>query len=242
MLWKVTVKLVDKFNTKQPDDSFEESRHGRISWGQWQFIWNKEKKGTDTSIHRGPDSPTAKSSVMTDGAGFDNDWYAEHAFTISCICKKWATDSTSSTFCRFKVSFAVYIKSRTWPKPETTFIKTTHPVRQQRRGRDRVEHITWRGQTCCIANVQMYHILLVQKEGAEVHAAGSQHSLVGLEVHTVHDKGAVTQQALLALPVKLLQNFPTVPRELHRPEGQALWIKRMKCGARGSLKRLWWSG
>lgn len=65
----------------------------------------------------------------------------------------------------------------------------------------------------------MHHIFLVKEEGAEVDAAGRQHSFVGLEVHPVHNKGAVTQQALLALAVKLLQHLPTVPRELHRRDG-----------------------
>lgn len=80
----------------------------------------------------------------------------------------------------------------------------------------------------------MHHIFLVQEECAEVHTAGCQHSFVSLEVYPVHNKGAVTQQALLALAVELLQNLPTVPWELHRPgrsrmvkdafrEAQALW-------------------
>lgn len=63
----------------------------------------------------------------------------------------------------------------------------------------------------------MHHIFLVQEEGAEIDTAGCQHSFVGLEVYPVHNKGAVTQQALLALAVELLQNLPTVPWELHRP-------------------------
>lgn len=65
----------------------------------------------------------------------------------------------------------------------------------------------------------MHHIFLVQEEGTEVDTAGRQHSFVGLEVHPVHDKGAVTQQSLFTLAVKLLQNLPTVPWELHRLEG-----------------------
>ncbi len=65
----------------------------------------------------------------------------------------------------------------------------------------------------------MHHIFLIKEESAEVDTAGRQHSFVGLEVHPVHNKGAVTQQALLALAVKLLQDLPTVPWELHRPEG-----------------------
>ena len=88
--------------------------------------------------------------------------------------------------------------------------------------------------TCCITDVQMHHIFLVQEEGAEVDTAGCQHSFVGLEVHSIHNKGAVAQQALLTLPVKLLQNLPTVPWELHCSGGlrmvedagrqaQALW-------------------
>lgn len=63
----------------------------------------------------------------------------------------------------------------------------------------------------------MHHIFLVQEEGAEIDTAGCQHSFVGLEVDPVHNKGAVTQQALLALAVELLQNLPTVPWELHHP-------------------------
>lgn len=55
--------------------------------------------------------------------------------------------------------------------------------------------------TSCIADVQVHHIFLVQEEGAEVDTAGSQHGFVGLEVHPVHHKGAVTQQALFALAV-----------------------------------------
>lgn len=78
--------------------------------------------------------------------------------------------------------------------------------------------------TCCIADVQMHHVFLVQEEGAEIDTAGCQHSFVRLEVHPVHDKGAVTQQALLALSVELLQNLPTVPRELHRP-GRSRMVK-----------------
>lgn len=85
----------------------------------------------------------------------------------------------------------------------------------------------------------MHHIFLVQEEGAEVDAACRQHSFVGLEVHPVHNKGAVTQQALLALAIKLLQNLPAVPGKLHRPEGsrtageagrqeQALWSAEHK--------------
>lgn len=70
--------------------------------------------------------------------------------------------------------------------------------------------------TCCVADVQVHHILLVKEKGAEIGAAGSQHSFVCLEVNPIYDKGAVTQQALLALAVELLQNFPAVPRELHR--------------------------
>lgn len=50
-------------------------------------------------------------------AWFDIDWYAEQALMISGICRKWATDNTSSIFSRFKLSLEVYIKSRTWPKP-----------------------------------------------------------------------------------------------------------------------------
>lgn len=72
-------------------------------------------------------------------------------------------------------------------------------------------------RTCCIADIQMHHIFLVQEKSAEVDTAGGQHSFVGLEVHPVHDKGTVTQQALCALAIKLLKNLPTVPRELHRP-------------------------
>lgn len=73
--------------------------------------------------------------------------------------------------------------------------------------------------TCCVADVQMHNIFLFQEEGAKVHAAGCQNSLVGFKVHTVHNKGAVTQQALLALPIQLLQNLPTVPWEVHRLDG-----------------------
>lgn len=42
---------------------------------------------------------------------------------------------------------------------------------------------------------------------------------MGFEVHPIHDKSAVTQQALLSLAVKLLQNLPAVPWELHSEEG-----------------------
>lgn len=65
----------------------------------------------------------------------------------------------------------------------------------------------------------MHHILLVEEEGAEIRAAGGQHGFVCLEVDPIYDKGAVTQQALLTLAVELLQNFPAVPRELHRTMG-----------------------
>lgn len=61
--------------------------------------------------------PTVKSRVMTEGAWLAIDWYAEQAFTISWICRKLATAKTSSTFCGLKLSFAVYMNSRTWPKP-----------------------------------------------------------------------------------------------------------------------------
>lgn len=61
----------------------------------------------------------------------------------------------------------------------------------------------------------MHHILLVEKEGAEIGAAGSQHSFVCLEVNSVYDEGAVAEQALLPLAVELLQDFPAVPWELH---------------------------
>lgn len=64
---------------------------------------------TLTTLH----SPTAKSSVMRDTAGVAIDWYAEQAFTISCICRKLATASTSSRFCGLKLSLAVYMNSRT---------------------------------------------------------------------------------------------------------------------------------
>lgn len=70
--------------------------------------------------------------------------------------------------------------------------------------------------TCCVADVQVHHILLVEEECAEIGAAGGQHSFVCLEVNPIYDEGAVTQQALLALTVQLLQDFPAVPRELHR--------------------------
>lgn len=65
----------------------------------------------------------------------------------------------------------------------------------------------------------MHHILLVEEEGAEIGAAGGQHGFVCLEVDPIYDEGAVTQQALLTLAVELLQNFPAVPRELHRTAG-----------------------
>lgn len=68
----------------------------------------------------------------------------------------------------------------------------------------------------------MHHIFLIKEERAEVGAAGGQNSFVGLEVHPVHHKGAVTQQALLALAVQLLQNLSTVPWELHPPDGSGL--------------------
>lgn len=61
-----------------------------------------------------------------------------------------------------------------------------------------------RKHTCSIADVQVYNILLVQEERAKVGAAGSQHGLVGFEVHAVHHKGTITQQPLLALMVQLL--------------------------------------
>lgn len=70
--------------------------------------------------------------------------------------------------------------------------------------------------TCCVADVQVHHILLVEEEGAEISAAGSQHSFVCLEVNPIYDKCAVTEQALFTLAVQLLQNFPAVPWELHR--------------------------
>lgn len=192
------------------------------------------------------DSPTAKSSVIRDGAGFAIDWYAEQAFTISCICRKLATASTSSTFWGLKLSLAVYINSRTWPKPAMIISNTTGMVRQlwsyatftvtevkhcdakwKRQNQlntgyecmQQYETTAWLEPTCCIADVQMDHIFLVQEEGAEVDTAGCQHSFVGLEVHPVHNKCAVTQQALLALAVELLQNLPTVPWKLHRAEG-----------------------
>lgn len=97
--------------------------------------------------------------------------------------------------------------------------------------------------TCCVADVQMHHIFLVQEEGAEVNAAGRQHSFVGLEVHPVHDKGAVTQQALPALTVKLLQDLPAVPRELHRPEGlrmveEAGGQEEVTCGTLGKAQKV----
>lgn len=64
----------------------------------------------------------------------------------------------------------------------------------------------------------MHNIFLFQEEGAEVRAAGCQNSLVGFKVHTVHNKGTVTQQTLPALSVQLLQNLPAVPREVHHLE------------------------
>lgn len=72
---------------------------------------------------------------------------------------------------------------------------------------------------CCVTDVQMHHILLIQKQRAEVHTARGQHRFVGLEVNPVNYECAVTQQALLTLPVQLLQDLPAVPRELHPPEG-----------------------
>lgn len=97
----------------------------------------------------------------------------------------------------------------------------------------------------------MHHIFLVQEEGAEVDAAGRQHGFVGLEVHPVHNKGAVTQEALLALAVKLLQDLPTVPWELHRPgsscrteeagkPAEALWTadkQEVACGTLGKAQK-----
>lgn len=87
--------------------------------------------------------------------------------------------------------------------------------------------------TWCVADIQMDNIFLVQEEGAEVDATGCQNSLVGFKVHTIHNKGAVTQQALFPLPVKLLQNLPTVPWEIHRSED--CWIS-CKAGTRSENK------
>lgn len=69
--------------------------------------------------------------------------------------------------------------------------------------------------TCGIADVQVHHILLVHEEHAKVVTAGSQHSLVGLEVNAIHHEGAVAEQPQLPLLVQLLQDLLAVLWEIH---------------------------
>jgi len=80
---------------------FEGGHDADVTHGEDEFDAPRFK-GSDMKLrglmHYLWDSPTAKSSVMMDGAGFAIDWYAEQAFTISCICRKFATVITSSTF------------------------------------------------------------------------------------------------------------------------------------------------
>ena len=47
----------------------------------------------------------------------------------------------------------------------------------------------------------MHHVVLVDEQGAEVGTTGRQNRFVGLEIHSIHHEGAVTQQAHLALLV-----------------------------------------
>lgn len=75
---------------------------------------------------------------------------------------------------------------------------------------------TWNQEpTCCIADVQMYHIFLLQEEGPEIGTTGCQHSFVCLKVDPIHHEGAVAKQTLLALVIELVQDLPAVPWKLH---------------------------
>lgn len=62
---------------------------------------------------------TAKASVFSPGlvAGSASDFRAWQAVMMSCICRKLATASTSSTFSELRLSLAVYINSSTCPRP-----------------------------------------------------------------------------------------------------------------------------
>lgn len=61
----------------------------------------------------------AKASVFSPGlvASSASDFRAWQAVMISCICRKLATASTSSTFSELRLSLAVYINSSTCPRP-----------------------------------------------------------------------------------------------------------------------------
>lgn len=61
----------------------------------------------------------AKTSVFSPGlvAGSASDFMAWQAVMMSCICRKLATASTSSTFSELRLSLAVYINSSTCPRP-----------------------------------------------------------------------------------------------------------------------------
>lgn len=61
--------------------------------------------------------------------------------------------------------------------------------------------------TCCLAGVHTCHILLVQEDGAEIGAAGGQHSFVSIHVYPLHNEGGVTQLLLLLMGLLLLQIF-----------------------------------
>lgn len=61
----------------------------------------------------------AEASILSPGlaAGSASDLRAWQAVMMSCICRKLATASTSSTFSELRLSLAVYINSSTCPRP-----------------------------------------------------------------------------------------------------------------------------
>lgn len=61
----------------------------------------------------------AKASVLSPGlaAGSVSDLRAWQAVMMSCMCRKLATASTSSTFSELRLSLAVYMNSSTCPRP-----------------------------------------------------------------------------------------------------------------------------
>lgn len=85
--------------------------HGRFP-GQFPVPPDEGKRGGYVPISAGGCWLLAGLS-----AGTARDLRALQALTISCIWRKPATASTSSTLSGFRLSLAVYMNSKTWPRP-----------------------------------------------------------------------------------------------------------------------------
>lgn len=85
---------------------------GGRSVGQFPASLDEGKRGGYIPISAGGRWLSAGLS-----AGTARDLRALQALTISCIWRKPATASTSSTLSGFRVSLAVYMNSKTWPRP-----------------------------------------------------------------------------------------------------------------------------